>query len=72
MEETARIKAALVAKLKTISTDNDFIVGVISNAKNDVDRKAIIEYIENGKDVSYEQILLLSVWLGQERKQSNK
>ena len=72
MEETAKIKAALVEKLKTVSTDNDFIVGVISNAKNDVDRKAIIEYIEKGKDVSYEQVLLLSVWLGQERKKANK
>ena len=72
MEETAKIKTMLVEKLKTVSTDNDFIVGVISNAKNDVDRKAIIEYIEKGKDVSYEQVLLLSVRLGQERKKANK
>ena len=72
MEETAKIKTALVDKLKTVSTDNDFIVGVISNAKNDVDRKAIIEYIEKGEEVTYEQILLLSVWLGQEREKMNK
>ena len=70
MEETAKIKNALIEKLKSVSTDNDFIIGVISNAKHDVDRKAIIEYIEKGENVSYEQILLLSVWLGQEREKA--
>ena len=72
MEESAKIKSALIEKLKSVSTDNDFVVGVISNAKNDVDRRAIIEYIEKGENVSYEQILLLSVWLGQEREKMNR
>jgi uncharacterized coiled-coil DUF342 family protein len=67
MEERAKIKAALVEKLKSVSMDEDFICGVISNAKNNDDRKAIIEYIEKGENVTYEQILLLSVWLGQAR-----
>lgn len=68
MSTTAEIKSKLIEKLKTISEDNDFLVGVISNAKHNEDREAIIEYIDKGEEVSYEQILLLSVWLGRERK----
>jgi hypothetical protein len=68
MSTTAEIKSKLIEKLKTISEDNDFLVGVISNAKHNEDREIIIEYIDKGEEVSYEQILLLSVWLGRERK----
>lgn len=68
MSTTAEIKSKLIEKLKTISEDNDFLVGVVSNAKHNEDRETIIEYIDKGEEVSYEQILLLSVWLGRERK----
>lgn len=68
MNTTAEIKNKLIEKLKTISEDKDFIVGVISNAKHNDDRKALIKYIDEGKEVTYEQLLLLSLWLNQERK----
>lgn len=68
MNTTAEIKNKLIEKLKTISEDKDFLVGVISNAKHNDDRKALIKYIDEGKEVTYEQLLLLSLWLNQERK----
>ena len=68
MNTTAEIKNKLIEKLKTISEDKDFIVGVISNAKHNDDRKALIKYIDEGEEVTYEQLLLLSLWLNQERK----
>lgn len=68
MNTTAEIKNKLIEKLKTISEDKDFFVGVISNAKHNDDRKALIKYIDEGKEVTYEQLLLLSLWLNQERK----
>lgn len=70
MSTTAEIKSKLIEKLKTISEDKDFIVGVVSNAKHNDDREAIIEYIDNGENVDYEQLLLLSVWLSQERNKT--
>lgn len=71
MNTTVEIKNKLIEKLKTVSEDKDFIVGVISNAKHNDDRVAIIEYIDEGKEVTYEQILLLSLWLCKERKKQN-
>lgn len=71
MNNTAEIKRKLIEKLKTVSEDKDFLVGVVSNAKHDEDRETIIEYIDNGKDVSYESLLLLSVWLGNEREKAS-
>ena len=71
MSATAEIKSKLIEKLKTVSEDKDFLVGVISNAKHNDDREAIIEYIDKGEEVTYEQILLLSVWLSRERKKNS-
>lgn len=73
MSDSEKVKDELTEKLKTISDDKDFLDGVLVNAQHIDDRKAIIEYIDNGKDVSYESLLLLSVWLDKEReKTSNK
>lgn len=72
MNDTDKIKIKLIKRLKTISDDEDFIIGVISNAKHDDDRKSLIEYIDKGEKVTYEQLLMLSLWLGQERNKINK
>jgi hypothetical protein len=62
-----KIKNTLTEKLKTISNDPDFILGVLSNAKDNEDRQSIIDYIDLGVNVTYENILLLSLKLGNER-----
>lgn len=62
------IKEKLIDELLKISNDSDFILGVLVNAKHFEDRLKIIEFIENGKDVSYENIILLSLELGNMRE----
>lgn len=62
-----KIKNTLTEKLKTVSNDPDFILGVLSNAKDDEDRQSIIDFIDLGVNVTYENILLLSLKLGNER-----
>lgn len=68
MDERQQIKNQLVNKLKTISEDREFILSVINSARHTDDRKAVIEYIDNGKDVSYENVILLALTLYEERE----
>lgn len=58
----------IVSELTKISNDTEFIVGVLLDVENDDDKKALLEYIEAGKDVTYEQIILNALWLAQQRE----
>ena len=71
MVDEKEIKRKLFDKLKAFYPDKDFVIGVISNAKYDDDRKAIIDYMENGEDVSVENIILQSLHLKNERKKKD-
>lgn len=61
-----KLKRKLFDKLRNYHNDKDFVVGVMSNAKHNDDMKAIIEYMDNGDDVSVENIILLSLHLNKE------
>lgn len=67
MVHTKETKRKLFDKLKAFYPDKDFVIGVISNAKHDDDKRSIIAYIDNGEDVSVENIILLSLHLKNER-----
>lgn len=67
VEKRAEIKNKLIKKLKTISKDEEFILSIINFAKHIDDRKTIINYIESGDDVSYENVILLALTLYEER-----
>ena len=54
-------------ELKQFSTDDDYILGALADSEFDEDRKLIIEYIDNGEDVSYESVILFSLEVGQQR-----
>ena len=71
MADEKEIKRKLFDKLKAFYPDKDFVVGVISNVKYDDDRQAIIDYMENGEDVSVENIILLSLHLKNERNKKD-
>ncbi len=71
MADEKEIKRKLFDKLKAFYPDKDFVVGVISNVKHDDDRQVIIDYMENGEDVSVETIILLSLHLKNERNKKN-
>ncbi len=62
------ITQKLFAKLKAFYPDKDFVVGVMSNAKHDDDRQVIYDFMENGEEVTIENIILLSLHLCNERK----
>lgn len=63
----AEIRKELISKLKGIFHNKDFVTGVLSNATHPDDRKTLIEFIDNGRDVTPENIILLSVHLDQNR-----
>lgn len=62
------IKRELFNKLNNFHHDKDFVVGVMSNAKHDEDRKTILQFMESDEDVTIENIILLSLHLNNERK----
>ncbi len=62
----------LMEKLKQFSSDNDFIIGVLLDVYDENDKKTLLDYIENGKDVSYENVNLYALELGQERDKLNR
>ena len=71
MADKKEIKRQLFEKLKNYYSDKSFVVGVISNVKHDADRQAVINYMENGEDVSVENIILLSLHLKNKRSKNN-
>lgn len=68
MADKKEMKRKLFDKLKAFYSDKDFVVGVMSNVKHDDDRQAVIDYMENGEDVSIESIILLSLHLKNKRR----
>ena len=68
MSDEKEIKRKLFDKLKAYYNDKDFVIGVMSNVTHDEDRQAIIDYIDNGEDVSVENIILLSLHLDNVKK----
>lgn len=62
----------LMEKLKQFSSSNDFIIGVLLDVYDENDKQTLLDYIENGKDVSYENVNLYALELGQERDKLNR
>lgn len=67
-ERSNILSGLLISKLRKISSDEDFIAGVLLDVKNDDDKKALLNYIEAGQNVNYEQIILNALWLYQQRE----
>ena len=59
----------IVEIISEFSTDEEYIAGVLLDLKNDDDKTVFLEYLQKGVDVDYEQIILWSLWLNQQRKQ---
>ena len=66
-EEVSPTAKALFEKLRFFYNNGDFILGVMCNAPHEDDMKTILEYIEKGKDVTRESLILLSLELGNKR-----
>ena len=66
-EEVSPTAKALFEKLRFFYNNGDFILGVMCNAPHEDDMKTILKYIEKGKDVTRESLILLSLELGNKR-----
>ena len=66
-EEVSPTAKALFEKLRAFYNNRDFILGIMCNAHHEDDMKTILEYIEKGKDVTRESLILLSLELGNKR-----
>lgn len=64
----SKVTLELIKELRHFSCDDDYILGTLADSPYDEDRQLIIDYIKNGKDVSYENVILFSLEVGQKRK----
>lgn len=65
--ENRKLAIKLGKKLKEIYDNNAFIIEVLSYADNPEDQQIILDFIENGKDVSDETISVLAMELADKR-----
>ena len=50
-------------KLKSVYDNDNFITAVLSYADNEVDQRPVIEFIDNGEDVTDENVLIFAMEL---------
>lgn len=61
------MKKVLIEKLYSILNDKDFVMGVVSPLDGEYEMKQIIDYIEEHKDVTPAQLLLLALSIDKDR-----
>ena len=61
------MKKILIEKLYGILNDKDFVMGVVSPLDNEYEMKQVIDYIEEHKDVTPAQLLLLALSIDKDR-----
>lgn len=67
------ISEQIIEELNKVSDcDDDLIFSVLVYLKNDDDKKAFLDYLKEGIDVDYEQIILNALWLNQQRKNNTR
>ncbi|MBQ3264247.1 MAG: hypothetical protein IJH07_00580 [Ruminococcus sp.] len=71
-KKPSKVTLELIERLKTFSQDPDYILGTLADSPYDEDRQLIIDYIDHGEDVSYENVLLFSLEVGQKRKKMTR
>jgi hypothetical protein len=67
MDAQTKVKNELITKLKTISNDREFLLSVINSARDINDRKAVIYFIDNAENVTYENVILFALTLYEKR-----
>ncbi len=50
-------------KLKSVYDNDNFITAVLSYADNEADQRSVIEFIDNGEDVTDENVLIFAMEL---------
>jgi hypothetical protein len=62
-------KDILIRELRKIRNDDDFIIGVISNAKTEENYELVLEFIKQDIDVTPPNLLMLSLDLNKGGKE---
>ena len=69
MLDTTDLEDVLEEKLKTISSDDDFLVSIHSMVSEyPEDMQQVIDFIDEGEDVTYENVILLANSLCQDHQ----
>ena len=68
----SKVTLELIEKLKAFSQEDDYTLGTLAESPYDEDRQLIIDYIDNGEDVNYSNVLLFSLEVGLRREQLEK
>jgi hypothetical protein len=58
----------LYDKLYRIFNDDEFVLGVLIDVKTDSEKQELLDYIEEVKDISSEEVILKSLTINEERK----
>ncbi|MCR4616234.1 MAG: hypothetical protein K5756_08825 [Clostridiales bacterium] len=66
-EEKNDLGKSLVQELYKISDDEEFVAGVLLDVQNDNDKRELLDYIISKKNVSFEQIIIKSLYLSKQR-----
>ena len=62
-----KMEALPIKRLYSILNDKDFVMGVVSPLDGEYEMKQIIDYIEEHKDVTPAQLLLLALSIDKDR-----
>ena len=65
----SKVRVTLLNKLRELFDDEEMILGVMVDTKNDEDAQSMLDYLNNDDtDKSYEQVILQSLDLNLKRK----
>lgn len=67
-KKTSSVVKKLVESLNIYSKSDEYIDGILSVLDNEGECKELIDYIQNGEDVNYSNILLMAWDINDNRK----
>lgn len=59
------VTTSLIKELKQYSQEDDYIIGILLDCESDSEKQHLLDYIKQGKDVSYESIILFALEIAQ-------
>lgn len=62
------IEKTLEKKLRELFDDDEFVLGIMTYARHINDRKAILDFINRGEDVTDESVIVLAIELSRQRE----
>ncbi len=69
MKNSPELQKELEKAVRTVFDDDEFVVGIRSACYDDRDRQTILEFIQAGKNVSTETVMVYSIRLSRARDQ---